>query len=387
MFRNKISLAPLPTINDLFNSLFSFPLNDDNLNFNWLKENEYGFWFNKSAFSLKLIVELKSLLNKNKKVNIWIPEFFCNESLEIIRSKNVSIIFYPLNNNLIPNFKWCDDYAKKISPDIFVHVHYMGDVNYNNKIKKFCSSNNAWYIEDAVHSINLESQIGIDSDFIIFSQHKHFAIPNGAFLVLRKNGVSKLGLHNNLFSVINKLITTYPKNHLKLIINDMIWIIKRCLQIIGFHRSYLKSNYWPDKKLNYSFSSYKMSIFSKRLLILQLNKIDKIIEKRKKNNIAWCNLFHRKKFNKVKIKHLKVNSVPYLSCFDLNNFMNANKFYDYCKNNYLPIMTWPDLPPEVLNNKKLNIGVKLRKTRVYFPLHQSVIKTNLIIKDFLKNVK
>jgi hypothetical protein len=50
----------------------------------------------------------------------------------------------------------------------------------------------------------------------------------------------------------------------------------------------------------------------------------------------------------------------------------------------LPVLTWPDLPPEILANEKLySTSIHLRKSILHIPVHQNI--TTEEIKECFRN--
>ncbi len=64
---------------------------------------------------------------------------------------------------------------------------------------------------------------------------------------------------------------------------------------------------------------------------------------------------------------------PYLVGFAFHDEEQAEKAFFQWQSAGLPVITWPDLPPEVLAQKERHRdALLLRKTRIYLPVHQSI---------------
>ena len=69
-------------------------INSKQLNNHWVKKNQEGFWLSRSSYSMRLIARFRFEESKKKRINVWIPSYFCNESLDEIRKEKVIILGY-----------------------------------------------------------------------------------------------------------------------------------------------------------------------------------------------------------------------------------------------------------------------------------------------------
>ena len=59
-----------------------------------------SFWLSRSAWSLAIITNERRKVKTQGIINILVPDYFCNESLNILRLIDCKIIFYPILENL-----------------------------------------------------------------------------------------------------------------------------------------------------------------------------------------------------------------------------------------------------------------------------------------------
>ena len=95
-----MTMAPLPQWQDIFLALLKKTPDDNVLSKLWAREGEQGLWLSRSSWALLLIVNWRQKVNNQSDLTIWIPDFFCNEALTLIRKTGVNLIFYPLNNQM-----------------------------------------------------------------------------------------------------------------------------------------------------------------------------------------------------------------------------------------------------------------------------------------------
>jgi DegT/DnrJ/EryC1/StrS aminotransferase family len=118
---------------------------------------------------------------------VWIPDYFCDPSLEPIRRTQARITFYPVDERLHPDWDWCTAAAREASPDLFVLVHYFGIPIALDAARDFARACGAMLLEDAAHVLRPASGIGTVGDFTLYCPHKVLGIAHGAMLVAREN--------------------------------------------------------------------------------------------------------------------------------------------------------------------------------------------------------
>ncbi len=118
---------------------------------------------------------LDYLIQKTGKENIYIPYYYCPSTSEAIKKTGINVLFYHLNNNLLPlNI-----------PDkancIVLLVDYFGVRG--KEVRKLASTfRNSEVIIDWAHAF-FDNPIKIDRIYNIYSAKKFFGIPDGAYLV------------------------------------------------------------------------------------------------------------------------------------------------------------------------------------------------------------
>ena len=367
-----MTYSPIPTIYNLFYILIQKKV-VENITDIWKKNNLIAHWVSKSAFSFSIISELSSKINK-KKINVWVPSYFCNQSLIYLRKTNCNLIFYNVNDDFSIDFENCKkNILNGCLPDIFIAVHYFGKPSLSSKITDFCRQYNCWLIEDCVHCIAPDKGIGDYGDFILYSPHKNFGIPNGSICIVNKDGPNKFTLEfiqDNFNSKRWKsyliILSANFKRDLftKFKQSNLIWIIKKLIQNIGIVR---KTNIYTEDILRTKLNNYEspyISNLSKYLLNIYVNNILEYKEIRKRNYILLNNIFNN---SNITLEHN-----PYL--YRLNIPTESIEFYyNLNKHKFLYLTTWPDLPEEILTNQeKYKTTIQLRTYNLFLPLHQNI---------------
>lgn len=382
--RKEITLAPLPSWKSIFHALFRLNYNIEDLKSIWLGNGDIGGWFSRSSWSIAQIAVWRETLKDSKPI-IWVPDFFCDSTLHILRLLEVKLVFYPINSLFHPDYTMCRQMARQECPDIFILVHYFANPTPAAMARDFCQETGAWLIEDGAHVLRPISKIGKYGDFVLYSQHKLLSIPDGALLIVRTEGPSKfsgsdLSLFNDPLSWANKLKEHdklsklklhQPKNLLP------IWLIKRCLQKIGIRFKYKPADF--DAELsslsNINLVAPQISNFSLRMMHKLLPDINKIGRWRLCNKLLWDDIITNISDNlkPLIVDKSKYEEIPYLACYELINLERKFATYAQLQKLGLPVITWPDLPSEIFSeHNNFSMAWKLRHSYIYLPVHQSI---------------
>ena len=386
-----MTITPLPSWLSLISLFKTERLNSEQLLEKWINEDEVGGWLSKSAWSLAMIGLWKERqrTDKNKKLVIWIPDFFCNGSLTPLRSLDVELIFYQISHDFEPDYKSCRTEAKKNPPDIFLIVHYFGKVANGAAAKEFCVLNKCWLIEDAAHVLRPNNGIGKFGDFVLYSQHKLLPIYDGATLIVREKGPSLFGKEfieglgpSESWPVKLRVRFKGETFFLKGRFDSILWLIKRILQKCLIRKKVKKSLSPLNEPIQLiSHFDPEMSTLSKKLLKSELSRLAIVSSHRHRNSNIWDYILsgdnmYLDNFFLSKTSYVN-DSVPYLAVIKTNN--NYKKTFNELQGLQSQPTTWPDLPPEVVKNSEKHVrAIELRKSRIYLPVHQSITNKELI---------
>jgi lipid II:glycine glycyltransferase (peptidoglycan interpeptide bridge formation enzyme)/dTDP-4-amino-4,6-dideoxygalactose transaminase len=377
--RRRLVLAPLPSWRDWWKAIFTVTMSDEELCAPWIRSEELAFLFSRSSWSLVALVKLRQQILNKKNIDIWVPDYFCNVSLTPLREMGVNLVFYPITEQKSPDVPSLQNLADQHSIDIFIIVHYFGQPNSAEIIASFCEAHDAWLVEDATHVLQPINNIGNTGDFVIYSPHKHLPIFDGAVLLIRKNGSAKLTLNSQTIEIFHKirndLITAPGKSH-KL---EMLWLLKRVSQLIGFHgRSKMSSFDLEPTFPNQQLPHPSMSSLAKRLLSSLIEKIDLVATSRQSNYQTWIDIFSKMKLF-VNVKPDLATMTPYMASFSVTNAFDAKVLFNRLQQLGLPVMTWPDLPAEVITNKAIHhTALAFRNICFYLPVHQSLSQNQIL---------
>ena len=377
---HNLTLAPLPEWNNLLKACFKPVLNDHQLAKPWCREDDIPFWFSRSAWSLDAIVRWRQKMFAKQEIRVWIPDYFCNASLEPLRKNGAYLVFYPVTLDFLPDIVSCESTAKDHSVDIFLHVHYFGQVKEIETSASFCKRHDAWLVEDAVHVLYSVPYVGEAGDFVLYSPHKTLPIPDGACLIVRSKGVSELKLDDaeiiSLKEVIMLQQSILPPHSAR---QFLYWLLKRVAQKMWLQGKMSQTKFDDLAEPNSVHLNHSaMSTFSKRLLGGFHEQLENISQKRKENTFTWSIALDES--HGLADDGFNVDeATPYLAPFRFVKGFDKRKVFDQLQLSGIPATTWPDLPPEVLANpNEHQNAIKLRLSHLFLPVHQSLLSGSIV---------
>lgn len=389
--------APLPAWSKLLGVVIHRPLPDAALAAPWHRTGESAGWLSRSAWSLGLIALWRKRQAPSSQPTAWVPDFFCNSALYVLRLTGFKLVFYPLTSQMEPDMAACRELAEGNPPDLFLLVHYFGRPTHPASASDFCRHHGAWLVEDAAHVLRPLDGVGAAGDFVIYSPHKHLPIPDGAVLVVRPNGAGLLGQVGvasfglpvtwaGQLRDLEQLASPVPKGGQ---FHAWLWLAKRVVQKLGFrglNRAAAPFAEAPESGEAAAPATVAPSLswLARRLLGRAIGDLGRVARQRQRHQLLWDALLADLGVGDC-ASHLPAERskgrawTPYLGAYQTDNISRAESLYLHWQSSGLPVTTWPDLPPEVmLSSVKHANAWNLRHTRVYLPVHQSLNLRKLV---------
>lgn len=349
-----------------------------------------------SAWSLLLIALWRKKIFPNKKINILIPEYFCNTTLTPLRKMGFNLIFYKINLNQEPDKNYLKILSNNNDLDLLLIVDYFGLKNDYSFVRDFCKNQNCWLIKDSAHNLS-EKDDSNDADFIFFSPHKLLSIPMGSILVINSDGPSELSFKkynymaktNSWYLQITKELANKKFNTKKNLFFSFKWFIKRLYQSfnikINLNKKILFNENISDDKIS-SFLNPKIDFFSKFIINFnKLNFYDEIDSRLRLSLVLEkiLNNLDQKIYGKISyINKPKLNNslLPYYAVIECDK---AEKLFKDFQEMNIDCISWPDQAKEIFNSD-FEICKNLRNKRVFVPLFNLRMYRDLI--KFHKNI-
>jgi len=332
----------------------------------WYLNDYVAEWYLSGAEALAALVyncEMK------RPVTILLPAFFCGQSLRFLRQGNAVILFYPLTNTLQPDYEWIKSLLEKQQVDFFLHVHYFGQINFQDESRLLCDKYGMCLIEDCAHIIHHSICKQWRGDFLLFSPHKFFPVAHGGLLYTKK----QYRYHKT------ESVAFFPWQ----------WYMKQFIKryLCFFRRKSEKRKIsWSSQSETPSFQS--PSAVEKVLLESVVDDLEQIVEKRRQNRKTLTNLL-LKYDNWMEISNFRSDDVPYLLGMRCSGLDVANERYTAFAKSGVPVMQWPDLPAEIMySNETYKNDIKRTEEIIYFFLHEQldIVQYVKCIRDVLNEL-
>lgn len=338
---------PLPDINEIFRSLkylFIKPVSDvANSVFKIDNSHHKSLLFPRSRDAMNFVLKVISG-NKNKKVNVYIPDLFCWEIIRDFDCRYVNFFFYSINETLNPDWKILDKHNLKENPiDVFILVSFFGIKPEVEIARAFCEKNNIFLFFDNTHCV-LPDTVPNVNEFLFLSSYKQFAIPHGSILLLN-NIENKTSVNEN----VSNLIIEYHK--LPLISPgylNIIWLLKSCFVYLTQRMKYVPNNYVDTTSVYAVQPNINSNLIHKGVTALSFYELQLAM----KDPAVIVNLTNTYHF----YDQIKSVIIRFFRCVVLNSeypnshlyalqFLNeqdANSVYGVLMKVKLPVVTWPE---------------------------------------------
>lgn len=370
--------APLPQWRDLFAAMFG-TTSDEELAAPWLRPEESAFWFSQSAWSLAAITKWRLRLTERQIAHVWLPDYFCNATLAPLRDMGADLVFYPVTEQMMPDIHACHRLAEQQPIDLFVLVHYFGQATPAEPFAAFSEQHRAWLIEDAAHVLRPVPGVGEFGDCVLYSPHKHLPIPDGAVMVVRPNGPAQLAKIETAMRVLGEIRANMYSLPGKSSRPATLWLLKRLAQCFGVRGRSSPPAFKVEVESGEIVSCHpEMSALAKRLLTPLRMRLQAVAALREQNAQTWASVLSWVDAE-GHLTRCPTTTTPYLAGFSVGRADRTEALFGRLLQAGLPVTTWPDLPPEVMQDRAAHpVAVSLRHTFLYMPVHQSLTERRLL---------
>lgn len=355
-----ITTAPLPTWGDLLPLLSGAGPSEQTLGAPWRDEAGGVVWFSRSAWALSAIARWWEGGNA-RPPKVWVPDFFCNQSLELLRQAGAVITFYPMASSLRPQWDRCRAMAQQNPPDLFVLVHYFGVPGDLAPARELRDDFGVLLIEDAAHALRPATGIGSVGDFVCYSPHKLLAVPDGSVLVVESRSIAA-----EMRAVVARMTDAAPP--------PGGWLTRRLVQKMvppGILRRVRPSPHVPfdeDMQGTCFPDTPHLSSAARRLLGHLAERLSAIARHRRHADRAVRAALTALPGWEPVATHWGA-AAPYrtvMRCLDPDV---AAERYTRIRARGGLVESWPDMPPEVLANPDAHAdAIRLRRTLLLFAL-------------------
>ncbi len=357
-----IHTAPIPYLKTLWQALFA-ELSDGEPWYSPDSEKSIHFY---SRGMWAMAEGITAILDKKGGENgqVWLPDYFCNEALIPLRIKGTSLYFYPIKEDISPDWNRIElQVNRSCSPDIFVLVHYFGFPNCLGEARAFCDKHGAELLEDCAHLLLPVNGCGQSAAF--FSPRKLLSLPEGGLLIMPYNSPVQQTLK---FGANKKLIFKWLALRLAqrvMLTVGISWHHFRKTAIGNLHNC--PANQLSEKK------EMPPDKYTLKLLWVIEKDLDYVVEKRRENYIRLLRAVDEIKDGKPLFPSLPDHICPYTFPMILSE--GRDVMSRQLNQSGIPASSWPDLPPEVLQKRDDHkTAVWLQEHILLLPVHQDLSK-------------
>jgi hypothetical protein len=129
----------------------------------WTRDGNFSRFLSLTSWSTVALADAMATKTR-RAARLWFPEYFCDQSLWLLRQRNVELLFYPVDAQGRPKWDFLQDGVKKAD---------------------LCDQHDLFMLEDAAHVLGPLQGIGEAGDATTYSLWKFFPAPNGAVLTVR----------------------------------------------------------------------------------------------------------------------------------------------------------------------------------------------------------
>jgi len=346
--------VPLPQLADLWSALLTPNPANDALGAAWSRKGERSLWFSRGATALAALASA----GRNGPARVWVPDFFCNQSLAPLRAGGHQLIFYPITETLAPDWEACRALMAATPPDLFLLVHYFGVANESAVARAFVDEAGGRLVEDGAHVLNPRPGIGESGDAVLYCPHKWLAVPDGSVLVFPPRAASWAAAVGSLEML--------PAS------GGLSWMAKRLIQSTPagnalMRRRHRHAESFLDDPSVLLPPRGRMTSLARRLL--SSADLAAVAERREQNRTALAAVFE----TLPRFTVLDTPNAGYRLILQGDSLEVSQSLFHRVRKAGLGAETWPDMAPEVMAApSQHSTAIRLRRTRVYLPVHQSL---------------
>jgi hypothetical protein len=352
----------LPRWMDLIAAALKPLPDEDALSGPWRRQGRAAVWYSRGAWVLAAVAEQIARANNGAPPHFWMPDYFCNQSTAALRETNARLIFYPVDENLSPDWPRCDTMAEEIRSDVFLAVHFFGRPADMVRARVFCDANDALLFEDAAHVLRPLAGMATEADISLFCPHKSLPIPDGAVLIERHVGTcpAPLGRAPGVGG----------------------WMAKRALQKLsptGLLRSRNRRQappYAADPEFLPLPATPMMSAPAQRILMRAQPHLEQIDAARRRHAGVLAEIINKMGLALTPVFGTEGGGgfAPYRLVLKAQGTAAANDAYEALVEAGFPVNTWPDLPPEVTSNPaEHRWALHFRQCLIFLPVFSDTI--------------
>ncbi len=345
-------------------------------------EDDRSLLFAESCVSLRVIFQALKKAKKVTEITVWVPDYFCNQTMYCFREEGVNVYYYPIDpETLDPAWKTIKEISKDESTpkaDAFIFVHYFGVYHDASRAADYCMNHDAILIEDCAHVLYEKDKFGTKGDFVIYSPHKQYPVSDAS--ILKWNLRKEPSIVDEMLTEIKKIYDEAPRRP-----EMTSWYNKKRIQkLTGIHRElkYFQGihvgeechDVQPVERItkasynmlsDYTYENLKEIAFIRRYNTAVTNYLMKLMDPDIIPVIPDDADF------------------PYMAVYSMKNVKDKKALEQKLLQGGYTVQYWPDLPYDLEQNDFHAGAFELSQDIFTLPVHQDIHPQDLI-KAFAK---
>lgn len=357
--RVKLGIQICPSFRDLLKGVKRY--NQDNLS-----TGRTTVLLSRSCFAIELICSAVAN-RRNRRVNVWIPQYFCGETLNPLRANSkYNLVFYPITEALNPNY---DDLKDLPSPDVFLFVHYFGLYLDIEKARRFCDEKtDCVLIEDCAHVAAPIAPFGITGDFSLFSPHKCLPVLDGSVMYINDDG--KLDAE-----IVDQILRQSDSLPRKKSFRQYMKAFLKGLMKLNAAGTYSPVEHFdkPEKAV----LPTRISRFSENIIRSYTKGEYEVIVARRKDNLRHLDVA----LSSLQLPIRLVNDtdkqqIPYFAFYEISDEAQLDRVIETLTLKGVPMGVWTYLPAEIMDVDAPKVK---SYSRLFFsvPIHQKICESQI----------
>lgn len=335
-----------------------------------------------SCMSINLILNAIRGVGKKNRIKILVPDYFCNQTLYSFQEDWMDIFFYPIVQDMNPDWDYLKSWTKENKFDSLLFTHYFGKFYRNiSRAKEICKNYNAILIEDCAHVLYPTGKMGTSGDFVIYSPHKQLPIMDGAVLVCNES--EQKPVVSELKQWIQNKYDELPE-----VVGSAGWFVKKVLQkLLPVHRGL---TYYPGVHFGNEIGEKHLPVRISRVSYNTLCDFEYIDLKKaayiRRDNLEMMNYILSIKYPNIVPLMDKSVETPYFAVYSLERVAEKDRVAKEMIDAGFTLLYWPDLPIQLRNMEGHNNSEVLSENIIILPIHQDLIPQKLVKKFLGDNI-
>ena len=346
-----VPAAPLPAIGEL---LRAFAASTDSSDL-WARDSWETSVFGQGRTALGAGVDALGNARKAKSTRVWFPDYVCEDALQALRPRPVEFAFYPVRQDLSPNWDRIGEHAhQSVDLEVFVLVHYFGFANDVGAARGFCDRNGMVLVEDCSHMAAPVERAG-GGDMMFFSPWKILAVPSGGVLTAPSDFV--------------ELPATESSGWISG--RSLSWLFVRVTQKLFVRFGVPWHGLTSGAASGSEPCIEHCDGFTLRMLNVTSSHLVRSVERRRRNYRSIGEALSGIDGVRPLFEELREGVCPYV--FPIMIDRGSASAVDRLKSAGIPALQWPELPPEIrASPEDHKVALETYDRLLLLPIHQSL---------------